>query len=197
VLRIASAARGMGRHPADLQLHVDRDDLQSVIRKHHQGVIQRRVVDPHLVVADRLEHQGHLLGARKEAKGEISSDKIGESFKSTLQELRAYFREMNVNEQLADAMLRIDPEHTRVLNYTELNHFGLTEIDPIATELEELRAAKNLGISRHEYMRRKALAQGRCFSPSTFCAQKIMQTGKVDPSAADQEDPNQYGDDIK
>jgi hypothetical protein len=130
-------------------------------------------------------------------RGEISSDKIGEAFKGTLQELRAYFREMNVNEQLADAMLRIDPEHMRVLNHSELNRFGLTEIDPIAKEVDELRAAKNLGIGRQEYMRRRALAQARCSGPATFCAQKIMQTGKVDPSAADQQDPDQYGVDLK
>lgn len=133
-------------------------------------------------------------------KGEISSDKIGEAFESTLRELRSYFREMNVNEQLADAMLRIDPEHMRVLNYSELNRYGLTEIDPIAKEVKDLKKAQNLGISRHEYMRRKALAQARCASSATFCAQKmkIMQIGKVDPSVSpDKEDPGQYGIDLK
>jgi hypothetical protein len=131
-------------------------------------------------------------------KGEISRGKITEAFKSTLQELRAYFREMNVNEELADAMLRIEPEHMRLLNYAELNRYGLTGIDPIAKEVKELKAAQNLGITRQEYMRRKALVQTRCASPSTFCAQKIMQTGEVDPSVSpDQEDFSQYGRPLK
>jgi hypothetical protein len=39
-------------------------------------------------------------------KDKISPDKYREQFQRMLQELRAYFREMNVNEQLADAMLR-------------------------------------------------------------------------------------------
>jgi hypothetical protein len=42
-------------------------------------------------------------------KDEVSPNKVSEHFQKTLQEIRAYFREMNVSEQLADAMLRIPP----------------------------------------------------------------------------------------
>lgn len=142
---------------------------------------------------------GRLL--RKEnaiPKGEISADKLREAFKSMLEELRAYFREMNVNEQLADAMLRIEPEHMHSLNYSEQNRYGLTMFDPITKEVEELTAVQSLGISRQEYMRRKAIAQTRCVAPTTFCAQKIIQTGKVDPTVSpDQDDPSQYGTPLK
>jgi ATP-dependent protease ClpP protease subunit len=131
-------------------------------------------------------------------KGEISPDKISETLKSTLQELRAYFGEMNVNEQLADAMLRIEPEHVRLLSSSELNSFGLTMIDPIAHEVEELKKAQSLGVSRQEYMRRKALAEARCADPSTICARRIFQTGKVDPNVPpDKWDIESYGTPVK
>jgi hypothetical protein len=91
-------------------------------------------------------------------KGEITADKITEQFQTMLKELRAYFHEMNVNEQLADTMLRIEPERMRVLNHAELNRYGLTTEDPIAREINELKTAQKYGLSRQEYMSRKALA---------------------------------------
>jgi hypothetical protein len=51
-------------------------------------------------------------------------------FDEMLQQVRSYFREMNVAEQLADAMLRIEPENMRILNGAELISFGLTPEDP-------------------------------------------------------------------
>jgi len=57
-------------------------------------------------------------------QGEITADKITEQFQTTLDEIRAYFHEMNVNEQLADAMLQIEPEHMRVLSRAELGSYG-------------------------------------------------------------------------
>jgi hypothetical protein len=64
-------------------------------------------------------------------KGEVLPDKYRELFQTMLRELRDYFREMNVNEQLADAMLRTEPEHMRLLNYAELNGYGLTSVDQL------------------------------------------------------------------
>jgi hypothetical protein len=42
-----------------------------------------------------------------------------------LQDIRSYFREMNVLEQLADAMLCIEPEDLKLLTKTELDTYGL------------------------------------------------------------------------
>jgi hypothetical protein len=74
---------------------------------------------------------------------------------------------MNVNEQLADAMLRIDPSQLRLLNYSEMNSYGLTSEDPVAREIKELKEAQKFGLSRQEYMRRKALAARQCASETT------------------------------
>jgi hypothetical protein len=127
-------------------------------------------------------------------KDAASLDKVKDIFQKTLHDIRSYFREMNVSEQLADAMLRIEPEHMRLLNDAALSSYGLTYEDPIARETKELQIAQKYGLSRQEYMRRKALAGSRCASPTTFCYQKIIETGSVDPRISpDEEDFSQYG----
>jgi hypothetical protein len=127
-------------------------------------------------------------------KDAVSSERVKENFQKTLLDIRSYFREMNVSEQLADAMLRIEPEHMHLLDDAALNSYGLTREDPIAREIKELEIAQKYGLSRQEYMKRKALAASRCASPTTFCYQKIIETGRVDPRiSSDQEDFSQYG----
>ena len=51
-----------------------------------------------------------------------------------LQDIRTYFREMNVAEGLADAMLRIPPEEVRFLTEEEAKAYGLTMMDPVYEE---------------------------------------------------------------
>jgi hypothetical protein len=98
-------------------------------------------------------------------KDAVSPNKVSELFQKTLQDIRSYFREMNVSEQLADAMLRINPENMRVLDNAALNSFSLTDVDPIEQETRELMVAQQYGLSRQEYMRRKALANPQGRSP--------------------------------
>lgn len=61
---------------------------------------------------------------------EVSSENVRELYQQMLQEIRSYFREMNVSEQLADAMLRIEPDKIRLLNVAALESYGLTPMDP-------------------------------------------------------------------
>ena len=127
-------------------------------------------------------------------KDDISADKLSDQFQKMLQELRVYFREMNVNEQLADAMLRTEPEHMRVLDSAELNNYGLTAVDPVAQEIKDLKAAQKLGLSRQEYLRRKVLAETQCANEATTCYGRILETGKVDPRVSPNEvDFSQFG----
>jgi hypothetical protein len=57
----------------------------------------------------------------------ISSDKVREGYVQTLQDVRAYLREMNVSEQLADAMFRVEPENVRFLDEKAATAYELTE----------------------------------------------------------------------
>jgi hypothetical protein len=99
---------------------------------------------------------------------EISLEVVRLLYARMLQDIRSYFREMNVLEQLADAMLRIEPEDLRLLTKTELDAYGLTQQDPIDKELEQLKAAQQLGVTRAEYMRRMQLIDRTCTADLTF-----------------------------
>jgi len=104
-------------------------------------------------------------------KDAVSSDQVRTLLQQTLQDIRAYFREMNVSEQLADAMLRINPENMLVLSPAALNNYGLTSEDPIARETNELKIAQQHGLDRQEYMRRKILSESRCVELSAIRAE--------------------------
>jgi hypothetical protein len=93
---------------------------------------------------------------------QVTPESVRDLYQKLLQDIRSYFREMNVSEQLADAMLRINPENMRVLNDAQLNAYGLTFDDPIAQETRDLETAQIHNLSRQEFMRRKALAEYRC-----------------------------------
>ena len=49
-------------------------------------------------------------------------------------DIRAYLREMNVSERLADEMMKTPPSSVRYLIAEEQESFGLSVIDPIERE---------------------------------------------------------------
>jgi hypothetical protein len=70
------------------------------------------------------------------------------------EQIRAYLREMNVSDRLADDMMIVPPEKVRFLSSVELANYGFGLEDPVIKEENDLKAAKKLGIDRREYMRR-------------------------------------------
>jgi ATP-dependent protease ClpP protease subunit len=130
------------------------------------------------------------------SRQEVSAANVRESYQRMLQEIRSYFREMNVSEQLADAMLRIEPANVRLLDGDELVRYGLTEIDPIEQETRDLEEAQSWGLSRQEYIRRKSIAGQMCPSkydfgdgdPDSQCYQTTMKTGQAPPNSVPQDE---------
>lgn len=123
--------------------------------------------------------------------GDVSAETIKKDYQKMLQGIRAYLKEMNVVENLADDMLRTNPEHMRVLSENELTQYGLTETDPVALEAMEIQEAKVLGLDRREYMRRKLLVEHSCGGsiPSyAECRRNILKSGNFP-----QVDFSQYG----
>jgi ATP-dependent protease ClpP protease subunit len=114
---------------------------------------------------------------------DVSPENVKELYQRMLQDLRAYFREMNVSEQLADAMLRIEPQNIRLLDDAALNSYGLTETDPIEEETHDLEMAQMYGLDRSEYMKRKSFAERICIKLPTMsrCHDSIMKTGTAAP----------------
>jgi hypothetical protein len=118
-----------------------------------------------------------------------------------LQDIRMYFREMNIAEGFADVMLRIPPEAVHFLTYEEANSYGLTNIDPVFQETVDLREAQKFGLDRREYVRRKALADKTCpdiaadFHRWTACHDGTLRTGRPPVQAVP--DFSKYGTPVR
>lgn len=76
------------------------------------------------------------------------------SLKILLNDSRAYFREMNIPELLADDMFSIPPQEMRILSNSALSKYRLNQADMAYEEENANRNAAAYGLSRQEYMRR-------------------------------------------
>jgi hypothetical protein len=94
---------------------------------------------------------------------------------------------MNVSEQLADDMLRVEPAKMRLLDDAALDSYRLTQFDPIEQETMDLEDVQFWGLDRQTYMRRRSLSERTC--PGRFgvpdihseCYKTVMKTGRVSP----------------
>jgi hypothetical protein len=130
---------------------------------------------------------------------DVSSGEVKERYAKMLAEMRAYFREMNVSQDLVDVMLQIEPHKVHLLfdgieNYIDLSkayrtleRYGLTSWDPVFEEIRDLRVAKSYNLDRREYLRRTAIADSACRDFDTYseCWDTIMRTGKRGTPTAD------------
>jgi len=123
-------------------------------------------------------------------------EQVKSVYGNILQDIRAYLREMNISERLADDMLTIEPERSRTLNQAELKGYGLATSDPteqqrraVENEVRNLQEAAQLGLDRAEYTRRKALGERICvntaggepmtdYSEIWRCKQQVLKSGK-------------------
>jgi len=72
----------------------------------------------------------------------------------------AYLKEMNMPGSLYDSMRLVPSDRIKVLTAGELAAFGLSGKDPAYAELIENAGARAIGLSKQEYLERKALAEG-------------------------------------
>lgn len=75
---------------------------------------------------------------------------------------KAFLTEVNVSPALFDAMMRIPPEKIRILSPSELEAYGISEEDPVQQEIRYAAEAREYGLSKTEYLRRKAAADVSC-----------------------------------
>lgn len=68
----------------------------------------------------------------------------------------SYLKEMNIPNTLYDAMTQVPPEQIKILNKAELNRYGLDANDPVFAELERNAEARAAGVSKSDYLARKA-----------------------------------------
>jgi hypothetical protein len=76
------------------------------------------------------------------------------------------FKRVGVSPDLWNAMMSIPPEKSRRLSDEEMTYFGLNRNDPAYDDAIGNAAAERLGITKQEYVRRKAIFD-RCYEQET------------------------------
>lgn len=121
---------------------------------------------------------------------EISFQKIQTNQKRIENISKEYLKEVNVSPTLYDFMNSIPPERIHLLSKSELQNFGILEIDPVQQEIYDSAEARSFGISKIEYYKRKAQAEKICaiehengsrtsnFKPYLECKKNILKTGR-------------------
>jgi ATP-dependent protease ClpP protease subunit len=145
---------------------------------------------------DRLIASSARVGIHRPYLGttpqqQFAPEQIKSFYANMLQAMRAYLKEMNVSERLADDMLKTEPEAVHFLSEEELSAYGLAGIDPgeqqrraIEKEAQDVQEAKGLGLDRLEYIRRKALGDRICeYTSGSYmdyvkCKQTVLRTGR-------------------
>jgi hypothetical protein len=57
----------------------------------------------------------------------LTANQVKDAYRTMLQDIRLYLREMNVSERLADDMLATEPERVHILTKAELKSYGNSE----------------------------------------------------------------------
>lgn len=78
-----------------------------------------------------------------------------QSYSAMERKIKQYLSEMNVPTSLFDLMFRIPPESVKFLTTDEMQSFNLNEWDPFYKEAHDAQFAKEAGISKTEFFRRK------------------------------------------
>ncbi|MGN6309245.1 MAG: ATP-dependent Clp protease proteolytic subunit [Xanthobacteraceae bacterium] len=141
-----------------------------------------------LIYAGAVVRYGHFRSGRigihqpffDNVTGPIDAEQIRAKYSALLSEMRAYLREMNVSEQLADEMLKTPSTSIRYLTHDEQDRLGLVIFDPVEVEIGNVEHTRELGISRAEYNRREALILSQCPLDSNYrrCNEAFYKTGK-------------------
>jgi hypothetical protein len=79
-------------------------------------------------------------------------------FRQMQRSLRDYLAEMDFPDSLYEAVMAVPPERMKMLAAEDLKRFYLVGISPSSEDLADAAAARRLGVSMVEYLRRKASA---------------------------------------
>jgi hypothetical protein len=88
---------------------------------------------------------------------------VANYFEKTGVRARAQFQRAGVKPEFWDFMLSIPAEEPRLLSADERRDFRLEGVSPAYSDFEDSREANKLGVSKGEYLARKA-AFNSCFN---------------------------------
>jgi hypothetical protein len=118
--------------------------------------------------------------------GTIASQDAQREYTRIAQLSKTYLTEMNMPEQLYEAMVRIPPEEMKILSEYEATSFGLNTTDPVEDEVQNAGAAKAYGLTKEVYLYRKSLSKRVCdhfvqvpdIVAYDVCHARVMRTGQ-------------------
>ena len=111
---------------------------------------------------NRFIMDGAVIGIHRPYSAETKAVSFEELQTKTTRlgiDVAAYLSEMNISNSLYESMKRIPSENIRILNQSEIEGFGLDGKDPVFAELNDNAEAKLAGVSKSEYLKRKALSR--------------------------------------
>lgn len=115
---------------------------------------------------------GNQVGIHRPYLTQTPREGVQVAMRKALANSRAYFAEMNIPEQLADAMFSIPPDKVEILTDDKLAFYRLQGIDMVFEEEMQLKAAALYGMTRQQYMQNSNLASEE--------AQRCRQTSPED-----------------
>jgi ATP-dependent protease ClpP protease subunit len=89
--------------------------------------------------------------------------------------LRRYLEEMNVSPALLDAMNAVPSDQIRWISPAEANQLGLLDLDPVYEEFSDGKQAAKLGVTRQEYLARKARFKQECQARYTWMDREFCE----------------------
>jgi hypothetical protein len=100
---------------------------------------------------------GTKVGIHRPYLTRMPREDVQVAMRKALVESKAYLAQMNIPEQLADAMFSIPPDNVEILTDEKLSFYRLNGMDIAFEEESELKAAALYGMSRQQYMKNKQL----------------------------------------
>ena len=97
------------------------------------------------------------VGIHRPYLTQIPKEGVQVAMRKALADSRASFAEMNVPEQLADAMFSIPPDKLEILTDDKLSFYRLDGTDMAFEEEIQLHLAARFGMTRQEYMQNRKL----------------------------------------
>lgn len=95
---------------------------------------------------------GNKVGIHRPYLTQMPKESVQAAISKALADSKAYFSEMNIPEQLADAMFSIPPDKVEILTDDELSFYRLNGVDMAFEEEIQLENAARFGMTRQQYM---------------------------------------------
>lgn len=99
------------------------------------------------------------VGIHRPYLTQMPKEGVQVSMRKAIADSKAYFAEMNIPEQLADAMFSIPPDKVEILTDDKLAFYRLTGDDIVFAEEMQLKGAALYGMTRQQYMQNTKLTE--------------------------------------